>query len=395
MNNISSPIPLSVPSFSGNEWKYLKDCIDSGWVSSEGSYVRLFEDRLRRFTGARHAVACANGTAGLQVALRLCGVGPASEVIVPAVTFIAPVNAARYLGAEPVFMDCDEFLNLDAAKLDEFCRRECVRTRAGLRNRRSGRIVKAVIPVHVFGSPCDMEAVMAAARRHGLKVVEDATESLGSRHTAGHWKGRHAGTVGHLGVFSFNGNKIITAGGGGMIVTGDARLAERALYLANQAKDDPIRYVHDEVGYNFRLSNLQAAVGTAQLEMLPAILRRKKRNFDLYRALLQEVEGVRFLGVPPGTAPNHWFYSLIVEKNRFGRDRDEVMAGLARRGIQTRPLWRLNHRQRPYRRCQAYRIEKAPWFEARLLNLPCSRELTEAQVQRVAAAVAALRRRRG
>jgi perosamine synthetase len=355
----------------------------------------VFEDRLSSYTGARHAVACVNGTAGLQVALRLCGVGPGDEVIVPTVTFIAPVNAARYLGAEPVFMDCDDFLNLDAAKFDDFCRCECRRTKAGLRNRSSGRIIKAVVPVHVFGNPCDMEGIMATARRYGLKVVEDATESLGSFYRGDRWNGRHTGTIGHMGVFSFNGNKIITTGGGGMLVTDDSQLAERALYLTTQAKDDPIRYVHNEVGYNFRLTNIQAAVGVAQLERLPEILRRKKRNYETYRDLFKGVPGTEFLGVPPGTGPNHWFYSLLVDRRRFGRGRDEVMEALSRRGIQARPLWRLNNLQRPYRRCQAYRIEKAPGFEARLLNLPCSPGLSEAQIERVVAAVAALGRSHG
>jgi aminotransferase in exopolysaccharide biosynthesis len=391
----SRPIPLSVPSLVGNERKYLKDCIDTGWVASGGPYVKLFEERLRRYTGSRHAAACVNGTAGLQVALRLCGVEPGTEVIVPTVTFIAPVNAVRYLGAEPVFMDCDEYLNLDAGKLDDFCRKECVSTRAGLRNRASGRLVKAVVPVHVFGSPCEMEAVLSTARRHGLKVVEDATESLGSFHRAGRLKGRHTGTTGDFGVFSFNGNKIITTGGGGMLVTDDARLARRAAYLTTQAKDDPVRYVHHEVGYNFRLSNLQAAVGVAQLERLPGFLESKSRNYALYRDLFFGLTGARFLGAPPGTSSNHWFYSLLIERRAFGRGRDEVMAALSRQKIESRPLWLLNHLQRPYRACQAYRIEKAPWFAQRLLNLPCSPALTSAQVRRVAGAVAALGRRNG
>jgi len=379
-------IPLSVPNIKGNAWKYVKDCLDTGWLSSAGGYVETFETKLAAFTGARHAVAVVNGTSGLQVAMQLCGVGPGDEVLVPALTFIAPVNAVRYLGAEPVFMDCDDFMNLDPVKLGDFLSAGCRRTAKGLVNRKTGRRVKAIVPVHIFGNPCDMEAIMALARRHGLKVVEDATESLGSRWTAGKYKGRHTGTAGDFGVFSFNGNKIITTGSGGMLVTADGKMADKAKYLTTQAKNDAVRYVHDEIGYNFRLTNLQAALGVSQLEELPAFLKTKEENYGVYREGLAGIPGLTLLGVPPGTAPNYWFYSLLVDKKLFGADRERLMAALDKAGVQTRPVWKLNHLQKPYAKNQAWKITKAGWFHERVLNLPCSSSLKRGDALKVCAA---------
>jgi len=382
-------IALSEPNIGGNAWKYVKDCLDTGWVSSAGAYVETFEKKLAGYTGAGNAVAVVNGTSGLQVALRLCGVGPGDEVVVPALTFIAPVNAVRYLGAEPVFMDCDGFMNLDAVKLGEFLGTACRLTPKGCVNRKTGRLVKAVLPVHIFGNPCAMEAIMALARKYRLKVVEDATESLGSRYTAGKYKGRHTGTIGDLGVFSFNGNKIMTTGAGGMIVTGDAKLAERAKYLTTQAKDDAVRYVHHDIGYNFRMTNIQAALGVAQLEQLPAFLKTKAANYGVYKKALAGVPGLQLLGVPDGTAPNYWFYSLLIDKAAYGLDREGLMAALGKAGIQTRPVWHLNHLQRPYAGNQSFKVGRAPWFVERVLNLPCSSGLTKAQALRVAGAIKA------
>lgn len=384
-------LPLSEPNICGNEWKYVKECLDTGWVSSAGGYVKTFEKKLAAITGAKHAVAVMNGTSGLQIALRLCGVGRGDQVLVPALTFIAPVNAVHYLGAEPVFMDCDNFMNLDPEKLGEFLKTSCHKTRKGLVNRKSGHIVKAIMPVHIFGNPCDMPAIMRLARKYGLKVIEDATESLGSFYTAGAYSGRHTGTIGDFGVYSFNGNKIVTTGTGGMLVTPDERMALRAKYLTTQAKDDAVRYVHNEVGYNFRLTNLQAALGVAQLEQLAGFIKRKKSNYKLYREMLAGIEGIQLMGVPAGTSPNYWFYSLLIEKKTFGLDREGLMAALGKVGIQTRPLWHLNHLQKPYRGSQAYRISRASWFVKRVLNLPCSSGLTKDQVARVAEAIKASR----
>ena len=266
-------IPLSVPNLKGKEWQYIKKCIDTNWVSSAGSFVKKFEDAICAYTKAGYAVACINGTAGLQIALKLCGVSQHDEVIVPTLTFIAPVNAVTYLGAEPIFMDCDDFMNIDPVKLREFCTKECTLTKNGLKNKSTGRTIKALVPVHVFGNPCDMQEIMKIARQYQLKVIEDATESLGACYSSGIYKNKFTGTIGDIGVFSFNGNKIITTGGGGMIVTGNKAIAQKARYLVEQAKDDPVNYIHHEIGYNYRLTNIQAAMGLAQLKQLKKFIK--------------------------------------------------------------------------------------------------------------------------
>lgn len=382
-------IALSEPNITGNAWKYVKECLDTGWVSSAGAYVETFEKKLCTFTGSKYAAAVVNGTSGLQIALQLSGVEVGDEVIVPTLTFIAPVNAVRYLGAEPVFMDCDSFMNLDPAKLGEFLKTSCRKTAKGTVNKKTGRLIKAILPVHIFGNPCDMVSIMSLAREYGLKVIEDATESLGSYYTAGKYKGRHTGTIGDFGVYSFNGNKIVTTGSGGMLVTADKKMAEKAKYLTTQAKDDAVRYVHNEVGYNFRMTNIQAALGVSQLEQLPAFIKRKKKNYSIYKKALAAVKGLELLGVPGGTSPNYWFYSLVIDKAAFGLDREALMAALAKEGIQCRPVWHLNHQQKPYKGSQAFKITRAGWFVERVLNVPCSTGLTKAQVARVAAAIKA------
>lgn len=388
----SKMIPLSEPNLKGNELRYLQRCIDTNWVSSAGSFVDDFEDALLKKVKAKYAVACLNGTAGLFIALKLCGVKRGDEVLVPTLTFIAPVNAVKYLGAEPVFMDCDDFLNIDPIKLEDFCNEECILTKAGLKNKKSKRIIKAIIPVHIFGNPCNMELIMKLAKKYRSKVIEDATESLGSYYREGIYKNRFTGTIGNIGVYSFNGNKIITSGSGGMLVTNNRNLAMKARYLVNQAKDDSVRSIHNEIGYNFRLSNLQAALGLAQLEQLDKFIKAKRVNFKLYKEELADIDGIRLLGVPEGAVANHWFYSLVIEKNKFGADKDELMNNLAEKGIQTRPIWFLNHLQKPYRRNQTYKIEKAIWFWERVLNLPCSSNLKKTQIKQVVSEIKKVRK---
>lgn len=386
-------IPLSEPNISLKEWEYLKKCLDTNWVSSSGGFVLEFEKEACRALNARYAVACINGTSGLFLALKLSGVRAGDEVIVPTLTFIAPVNTVRYTGAHPVFMDCDGYMNLDAGKLEDFLRRECRMTKNGLQNKTSRRIIRAVLPVHIFGNPCAMERIMDAAGRYGLKVVEDATESLGAHYSRGRYKGKFTGTIGDFGVFSFNGNKIITTGGGGLIVTAGRELAQKARYLTEQAKDDPIRSIHNEIGYNLRLSNLQAALGIAQFKRLWGFIRAKKRNLDLYRRELSGISGITVMDPPAGTRPNYWFYSLLVEGKKYGMDRERLMNELTKCNIQTRPVWYLNHLQRPYRGNQAYRIEKADWFWKRVLNVPCSTNLTARKIKLVSGAIRRLGKR--
>ena len=365
-------IPLSVPSLKGNELKYVTECIETEWISSAGSYVNRFERDLAHYLEVPFAVACINGTAALHTALVVSGLGPDDEVIVPTLTFIAPVNAISYVGAHPVFMDCDDWLNMDVEKLAEFLVRECELTDRWLINRVSRRRVAAILVVHVFGHPCNLAPIAALARQFRLPVIEDATEALGS--TYEDWEGqrRYAGTLGESGCLSFNGNKLVTTGGGGMVLTRDPALADRVRYLTTQAKDDAERFIHHAVGYNYRLSNVQAAIGCAQLERVEEFIRIKRENFSLYRRCLAGVPGLRLIEEPPRTRSNYWHYALVVDEGRYGASAEELRGKLAAREIETRTIWELNHRQRPYLACQAYRIERAVRYHAQCLNLPCS-----------------------
>lgn len=376
-------IPLAVPSLKGNELQYVADCIATEWVSSAGAYVQRFEREIAAYVGAPHAVACVNGTAALHVACLLSGIGPEDEVIVPTVTFIAPVNAVRYVGAHPVFMDCDDRLNLDPEKVAEFLRTECDRTDAGVVNRTTGRRIRAIVVVHVFGHPCNLRPLTAVAATYELPIIEDATESLGSFYTDWDGERRATGTIGAFGCFSFNGNKLITTGGGGMLVTHDAPAAKRAAYLTTQAKDDPVRFVHHDIGYNYRLTNVQAAIGCAQLEQIEQFIRTKRENFLCYQRELADIPGLTLVPEPPYAHSNMWYYTLLVDAARFRMDAATLHRRLAAAGIETRPLWELNHRQQPYRDCQAWRIERAERLHRQALNLPCSVGLDTALIPKI------------
>jgi len=383
MTDRAAFIPLSVPALAGNEWTYVRECLDSGWVSSAGPFVTRFESKLAAQVGAAQAVACASGTAALHVALQLAGVGPGDLVLAPTVTFIAPINAVRYLGAEPVFFDCDEFYNLDAGPVRAYLASETEVQNDGLHDRRTGRRLGALLTVAVFGNAGAWTDLYADCRRRGLAVVEDATEALGTRYTAGPWAGRHAGTPSDLGCFSFNGNKIITTGGGGMLVTDRADLADRARYLTQQAKDDPVAFRHDEVGYNYRLTNLAAALGVAQLELLETYVARKQANRDRYRERLATLDWCELRPVPPYARNNCWMYPLYVRDGRWRGRARELVALLGEAGIETRPLWQLNHLQRPYRACRLVGAARASDLVASTVNLPCSVNLTAADIDRV------------
>ena len=380
-------LPLSVPVLGGHEWDYVKDCLDSGWVSSAGSYVERFEERLCALIGAPHAVALVNGTAGLHMALLAAGVRPGDRVVMPTLTFIATANAVRHAGAEPVFVDCDEFMNIDVDGVRSFLTEACEPGPDGPRERSSGAPVRAVLPVHVYGRPADLAALAPLAAEHGLALVEDATEALGSRWTGGPCAGHAVGTVGHGSVFSFNGNKIATCGGGGAYVTSDDAAAARVRHLTTQAKTDTRRFVHDETGWNYRLTNVAAAIGVAQLEQLAGFIAAKRAGHELYAELLADVPGVDLLGFQEGTSSNCWFHSVLVDGAVFGRDREELMTILAEQGIETRPVWGLLHEQAPLRDCTAWRVERAGWFWRRVLNLPCSSDVGPHDVARVVAAI--------
>lgn len=366
-------IPLSVPLIKGNEWKYVQECLQTGWVSSAGSYVQRFEREIEKYVEARHAVATVNGTAALHLGLLAAGVRAEDEVIVPALTFIAPVNAVMYCKATPVFMDCDESLCMDMEKLGAFVSEHCEKKKDGFTyNKKTGRRVKAVLPVHVFGHPADMDSLMQISSEFNIDVIEDATESLGSL-----YQGKKTGSFGKASCFSFNGNKIITTGGGGMLVTNDPSLAQKARHLSTQAKTDDFQYDHDQVGYNYRLTNLQAAMGVAQMERLDEFVSIKRKNLALYCKLLEGVKDVSLLGEAPNVRSNFWFYTLKVP----AQSKAGLMKHLLAQGIQVRPIWKLIHTLPMYKDCETFQIEKAPQAYDTCINLPCSVGLTEEQVQ--------------
>jgi aminotransferase in exopolysaccharide biosynthesis len=376
-------IPLTVPSLQGNEWQYVKECLDTEWVSSAGKYVDLFEEKISEYTGAKYAIACVNGTAALQIALKLAGVQPGDEVIAPTVTFIAPVNAARYNGAGSVFMDADNYYNINVDKTINFIH-ENTKFRNGYTiNKSTNKRISAIIPVHVFGNAANLGELTRICGERNIAMVEDAAESLGTLYISGDLAGKHTGTVGDLGCLSFNGNKIMTTGGGGMILTNDSKLAEKAKYLTTQAKDDELRYVHDNIGYNFRLTNIQAAMGVAQLEQLSKFLKKKKDIYKNYKDAITEIAGLKIADVPEYAENNHWMVLLQIDKEVYGKDRDALMIELRNNGIQTRPVWQLNHLQKPYKDSYSYKIEQAPKLLEQSLCLPCGVAITKNQIEKV------------
>lgn len=380
---MSKFIPLSVPNLNGKELEYVTKAVETEWVSTGGGYINEFERNIADYLKVENVVACQSGTAGLHLALKLSGVEYGNEVIVPTLTFIAAVNPVRYLGAEPIFMDCDDTLNMDLDKLEEFCKKECNLTDNGLINNKTGKIIKALVIVHIFGNMANMERLMNIAKRYSLKVVEDSTEALGTYSTEGRYKDKFAGTIGDFGVYSFNGNKIITTGGGGMLVAKDKNLLDKAKYLSTQAKDDELFYIHDEVGFNYRMTNLQAALGVAQLEQLEDFIKIKMGNYNLYKQEIDKIEGLSILEFNENKRSNHWFYSLLIDEEKYGLSRDELLNKLIENKIQTRPIWGLIHEQKPYRGNQVYKIEKASYYINRVLNIPCSTSLTKEEVKHV------------
>lgn len=376
-------IPLSEPTIQGNEWKYIKECLNTGWVSSAGMYVNMFEEKICEYTGSNHAVACVNGTAALHIALRLGGVQPGDEVIVPTLTFIAPVNVVRYLNSNPVFMDADKYYNMDVEKTIEFIQRETIFKNGFTFNKITNKRISAIIPVHVFGNAVDLEPLVGICKDRNITIIEDAAESLGTVYKSGELKDKHCGTIGTLGCLSFNGNKIITTGGGGIILTDDAGMFEKARYLTTQAKDDSVRFIHHDIGYNFRLTNIQAAMGVAQLEQLPKFLKAKKNTYNTYKERVNVISGLQIATVPDYADNNHWMVAMQIDKETYGKERETLMEYFSQKGIETRPVWHLNHMQKPYKNCQGYKIEKAFKMLDKTLNIPCSVGIATKQINTV------------
>jgi len=369
------PVPLHEPEFRGNEWAYVKECLDTGWVSSVGKYVDEFERRIAELTGARHAVAVVNGTAALHVALHVAGVRAGDEVLVPALTFVGTANAIAHCGAVPHFVDsCDATLGIDPQRLAAHLQAATRTTPAGPVNAATGRRIAAVLPMHAFGHPVDLDGLLEVSARFGIPVVEDAAESLGST-----YRGRHTGTFGLLGVLSFNGNKIVTTGGGGAIVTDDAALAREAKHLTTTAKlAHRWEFVHDEVAWNYRLPNINAALGCAQLERLPDMLARKRRLAESYRRAFEAVAGLSFVGEPAGCESNYWLNAVRLERPGMA-ERDALLAAANDAGFHCRPAWTLLHKLPMYADCPRADLSAALAIEASLVNLPSSARHADAK----------------
>src|SRR6056297_2613966 len=358
-------VPLHRPVFAGTERVDLVDCIDSNFVSSVGEKVTEMERRVAEFAGAGFGVAVVNGTNALQVALRLAGVARDDEVISQALTFVAGSNAIAYLGARPVFVDVDrETMGMSPDALRAFLEEFGARRDEGCFNRESGRRIAACQPMHTFGHPARIDEIASICEEWGIPLIEDAAESLGS------WsQGRHTGTFGRMGVFSFNGNKIVTTGGGGMIVTDDEALAKRAKHLTTTAKvPHAYEYVHDELGYNFRMPNLNAALGCAQMAQLPGFLETKREIAERYRAFFEE-SGVSFVSEPEGARSNYWLNAIILDSRE---ERDGFLTATNDQGVMTRPIWALMSDLPMYADCRNDGLEVSKWLAERVVNLPSS-----------------------
>ena len=367
-------ILLSGPNIAGNEWKYVKDCLDTGWVSSVGAYVSQFENMVAEYAGAKYGVATSSGTTALHVSMILEGIGQGDYVIVPNITFVASINSIKYTGADPILMDVDpNTWQMDLDLLEKFLTEECSAGEEGLVYTKNGRRVKAIMPVHVLGNICDMDRLLRLAEQFGLTIIEDSTEALGS-----YYKGKHAGSFGKFGCFSFNGNKIITCGGGGVIVTDDEELAKKAKHLTTQAKADSFEYYHDEVGYNYRLVNVSAAIGVAQMEQLPGFIERKHQIAKHYMDELGGIGDIEFQQVSADVNPNWWLFTFKSAKQR------EILAALNAKKMQSRPFW-IPMNQLPMYQGELYynQTDQSNEIYKVCLSIPCSSYLTDEELVQI------------
>ncbi len=381
----SQPILLCEPFLEGNEWLYLKECLDTKWVSSAGKFVSRFESKIAEYVGVGHAVAAVNGTAALHMALLVAGVEPGDEVVTSTLTFIAPANAIRHAGATPVFIDADPLTwQMDANLAAGFLSERCEKRGGRLYNRNTGRRIGALLPVHILGHPVDMDPLLELARDFELPVVEDACESFGAS-----YKGRNVGAMGDIACFSFNGNKLITCGGGGMIVTGDGDWAARARHLSTQARSEPIEYIHDQVAYNYRLTNIQAALGCAQFEQLDHLIAAKRRIAEAYRRMCGQLPGLTYLPEAPWGVCVFWLSTVVVDPGAFGMDSRGLLACLAEKEIEARPMWQPIHRSAAHRGALFVDTGAADHLHSHGLFLPSSCGLTPKDQERVTAAISA------
>ncbi len=369
---------LSSPNISGNEWKYVKDCLDTSWISSVGSYVNKFEEMMAEFTGTKYAIATSNGTMALHISLLLAEVKRENYVIVPNLTFVASANSITYTGASPIFMDIDENTwQMDLDLLENFLQTETELINNNCILKKDKRIIRAIMPVHVLGNMIDMDRLIALTNKYSLSIVEDATEALGS-----YYKKKHSGSLGLMGCFSFNGNKIITSGGGGMLVTDNEQLAKKAKHLTTQAKADPFEYYHDEIAYNYRLVNILAAIGVAQMEQLPGFLLRKKEIDVYYKKELSKIGDICFQKIMPGIEANQWLFTFRSKQQK------KILKTLNEKGMQSRPFWVPMNRLPMYTN-ELYISEndKSGKIYSECVSIPCSTHIKDEELQAISESI--------
>tara|TARA_B100001093_G_scaffold333222_1_gene318201 strand:+ start:2397 stop:3569 length:1173 start_codon:yes stop_codon:yes gene_type:complete len=374
-------IPLHAPNISVSDIEIIKKTLKSGWVSSSGQLILKFEQNLAKFSGAKYCVAVSSGTTALHLALLSLDIKKNEEVIVPSITFIAPINAVKYVNANPIFMDSDNDLNIDVSKVIDFINKETSFKNGSTFNKKTKKIIKAIIVVHIFGNPVDLEKITKICKNRNIEIIEDSAEGLGSSYIKGRYKNKHVGTIGRVGCLSFNGNKIITTGSGGAIITNSKKIADKIRYLSTQAKTDGINYIHDDVGYNYRMPNLLASLGISQLSILNKFLKSKINNHKLYCEYFKELNGLEILEAPRYARSNYWLNILRLNKKVDKNFIKSMVNYLNKIGIQVRPVWYPNHLQKPFIKYQRYKIINANKLFKNCICLPSSNNITKKEIK--------------
>ena len=373
-------IGLHEPFFTGKEKKYLTKCIDENWVSSSGKFLNLFQRKFQNITKGKFLSPVLNGTIGLHISMIQAGVSKNDEVIVPTITFVATINSIKYVGASPIFMDVDEYLNIDEQKTIEFIEKKTIFNNGYTYNKITGNKIKALVVVHTFGNAARIEKIFKICKKRKIKLIEDAAESLGTKYNSGKFRNKHTGTIGDFGIFSFNGNKIVTSGNGGIVVSKNKKDSLKINYLISQAKDDKINFIHKEVGYNYKLSNISAALGLAQLEKLNLFLKKKKSIRDYYKKKIETIKGAKILESPKYSQTNNWLNLIQISKKEKMK---KIIKKLNSNGFQSRPIWHPNHMQQSFKKNYKYKIKKAEGFVKSIICLPSSVSLKNKQIDKI------------
>ncbi len=373
-------IGLHEPFFVGNEKKYLNKCIDENWVSTSGNFLKLLQNQFKKVTKSKFLSPVLNGTVGLHICMLQSGVKENDEVIVPTITFVATINSIKYVGASPIFMDVDEYLNIDENKTIEFIKKKTIFKNGYTYNKISGNKIKALVVVHTFGNAARIDKLFEICKKRKIKIIEDAAESIGTKYNSGKFKNKHTGTIGDFGVFSLNGNKIITSGNGGFVISKNKKDSLKIDYLISQSKDDKINFIHNNLGYNYKLSNLSAAVGLAQLEKLNFFLKKKKNIREYYKKKIEKIKGIEIFKSPKYSDNNNWLNLVRMSKKEKLK---KIIKKLNSSGFQSRPIWYPNHLQRTFKRNYNYKINNAQEYVKSIICLPSSASLKKKQIDRI------------